>query len=347
MKTMGVSNAFGGEEALRGEERGMDPGFTQRQLRVPGARALSHISTGLRPPHIGSLHHTMPHLQRRSGMPHFGVGGLSNPLASQLPAAPSDSQYRQFLQMIGQTPLMNRALQQTPSAAASFGYQQGGQAGADDGAGADGEADSPEDVESPDEEMSPDEQQEKQVVLNAMAALEGQSPNPEQDLAAFIDAFGPRALADLQHLVESKHMESGGGDPGDEEGSPQGQPQGDPGEEEEEPQDEPGDDEDQEQEAATDLGRAGGGLLHGRGTGQSDEIEATTPHGHPVLLSDGEYVIDAPTVAALGDGSTKAGARRLDDLRKQIRSKAYGHDKQAKPMAKGGRPGTEVVLRLK
>jgi hypothetical protein len=91
--------------------------------------------------------------------------------------------------------------------------------------------------------------------------------------------------------------------------------------------------------------QAGGGLLHGRGTGQSDEIEATTPSGHPVLLSDGEYVIDAPTVAALGDGSTKAGARRLDDLRKQIRSKSYGHNKQAKPMSKGG--GTSVVLRLK
>ena len=96
--------------------------------------------------------------------------------------------------------------------------------------------------------------------------------------------------------------------------------------------------------AFDELAQAGGGLLHGRGTGQSDEIEGTTPSGRPVLLSDGEYVIDAPTVAALGDGSTKAGARRLDDMRKQIRKSAYGHDKQAKPMRKGG---TMVVLRLK
>ena len=63
-----------------------------------------------------------------------------------------------------------------------------------------------------------------------------------------------------------------------------------------------------------------------------------------MLLSDGEYVIDAPTVAALGDGSTKAGARRLDDMRKQIRKSAYGHDKQAKPMKKG-KGGVTVVLK--
>jgi hypothetical protein len=41
-------------------------------------------------------------------------------------------------------------------------------------------------------------------------------------------------------------------------------------------------------------------------------------------------------VAALGDGSTNAGARRLDEMRKKIRTAAYGHDKQAKPMKNGG-----------
>jgi hypothetical protein len=83
--------------------------------------------------------------------------------------------------------------------------------------------------------------------------------------------------------------------------------------------------------------------LEGPGTGQSDEIEGATPSGRPVLLSDGEYVIDAPTVAALGDGSTSAGARRLDELRRQIRRDAYGHEKQAKPMSKGGKA---LMLRL-
>lgn len=51
--------------------------------------------------------------------------------------------------------------------------------------------------------------------------------------------------------------------------------------------------------------------VHGPGTGRSDEI--------PAMLSDGEYVMDAETVALLGDGSTKAGAKKLDDLRVKIR----------------------------
>lgn len=51
--------------------------------------------------------------------------------------------------------------------------------------------------------------------------------------------------------------------------------------------------------------------VEGPGTGRSDEI--------PALLSDGEYVFDAETVALLGDGSTKAGAERLDQFRVKVR----------------------------
>lgn len=60
---------------------------------------------------------------------------------------------------------------------------------------------------------------------------------------------------------------------------------------------------------------AGGGrsifAVKGKGSGRSDEI--------PARLSDGEYVIDAETVALLGDGSSKAGADRLDQFRVNIR----------------------------
>lgn len=52
-------------------------------------------------------------------------------------------------------------------------------------------------------------------------------------------------------------------------------------------------------------------FVKGGGTGRSDEINAK--------LSDGEYVIDAETVAMLGDGSSKAGAKRLDEMRASIR----------------------------
>jgi hypothetical protein len=66
-------------------------------------------------------------------------------------------------------------------------------------------------------------------------------------------------------------------------------------------------------------GYAEGGEPHERGSfavagpgdGRSDDI--------PAQLSDGEYVFDAETVALLGNGSTKAGAKRLDDFRVNIR----------------------------
>ena len=56
---------------------------------------------------------------------------------------------------------------------------------------------------------------------------------------------------------------------------------------------------------------ATGRYVKGGGTGTSDSI--------PAVLSDGEYVIDAQTVSMLGDGSSDAGAKKLDDMRKKIR----------------------------
>jgi len=67
---------------------------------------------------------------------------------------------------------------------------------------------------------------------------------------------------------------------------------------------------------------ASGGFTQGPGTGRSDDI--------PARLSDGEYVIDAETVALLGDGSGKAGAERLDEMRQNMRRH------KAKNLSKGG-----------
>jgi hypothetical protein len=55
-----------------------------------------------------------------------------------------------------------------------------------------------------------------------------------------------------------------------------------------------------------------GAYVQGEGDGQSDDI--------PAMLADGEYVIDAETVAQLGNGSNKAGAKMLDDFRENIRA---------------------------
>jgi hypothetical protein len=62
-------------------------------------------------------------------------------------------------------------------------------------------------------------------------------------------------------------------------------------------------------------------MVQGAGDGRSDSIDAR--------LSDGEYVIDAETVALLGNGSTKAGAMMLDQMRQGIRQQ------KGKALAKG------------
>lgn len=55
----------------------------------------------------------------------------------------------------------------------------------------------------------------------------------------------------------------------------------------------------------------GGFAVEGPGDGREDKI--------PAMLSDGEYVIDAETVALLGNGSNKAGADMLDQFRVKVR----------------------------
>lgn len=69
------------------------------------------------------------------------------------------------------------------------------------------------------------------------------------------------------------------------------------------------------------------GLIGGEESGQEDNVEA--------LLSPGEYVIDAEIVSALGDGNTDAGAKKLDEMRYNIRKhKRSGGLAQIAPKAK-------------
>lgn len=297
-------------------ERSMAPTASMREFRDPGLGGMK----GPKAPRTGSmglgsfgLRHTMPHLRNRSM--HYQSGGNVEQLAQTPNYNPlqQDQAFRQLLAAASQRNFGPQAFMKfsSPQFAADGGE-------IDD----QGEQPDPQEVQSPDQEMSPEEQQEREVVQNAMAALEGQHPQPMEAIKAFIDQFGERALTDLQALMQ--HQDQGAEQETPDEES-QETPQG-------------------EMEEATQQAQAGGGLLRGPGTGQSDEIHGTTPSGHPVLLSDGEYVIDAPTVAALGDGSTEAGARRLDAFRKQVRKDSYGNTKQAKPLSKGGKT---YVVKLK
>lgn len=64
-----------------------------------------------------------------------------------------------------------------------------------------------------------------------------------------------------------------------------------------------------------------GAYVQGPGDGTSDDINAK--------LSDGEFVVDAGTVSMLGNGSNKAGAAKLEQLRENLRRHA------AQKMSKG------------
>lgn len=66
----------------------------------------------------------------------------------------------------------------------------------------------------------------------------------------------------------------------------------------------------------------GGGLerlVRGSSGGQEDDVNAR--------LSHGEYVFDADSVSALGDGNNEAGAAKLDEMRRRLRA----HKRKAPP----------------
>ena len=77
---------------------------------------------------------------------------------------------------------------------------------------------------------------------------------------------------------------------------------------------------------------AGGGtprFLSGGGDGMSDDIPAVIGDKQPARLADGEFVIPADVVSHLGNGSSKAGAKRLYEMMADIRRERTGTKKQA------------------
>ena len=79
--------------------------------------------------------------------------------------------------------------------------------------------------------------------------------------------------------------------------------------------------------------RSGGSpnLLQGPGDGTSDSIPASIGGKQPARLASGEYVVSSRIVSELGNGSTDAGAKRLDEMVKRIQSdrkKTTGKNKE-------------------
>jgi len=71
-------------------------------------------------------------------------------------------------------------------------------------------------------------------------------------------------------------------------------------------------------------------FLSGGGDGMSDSIKATINDKQEARLADGEFVIPADVVSHLGNGSSKAGAKRLYSMMDKVRLARTGNKKQGK-----------------
>lgn len=133
---------------------------------------------------------------------------------------------------------------------------------------------------------------EDEIMMNAIKALTGKSENPDEDIQTFVQTFGMQALKLLQMQIATGKI-------GD---MKQGLP----------------------------------GLIEGEGDGMSDSIDAELVEKRgmeggqkqPLKVANNEYVIAADVVSDIGNGSTDAGADKLDKLMKEVRKARHGTDKQ-------------------
>lgn len=73
------------------------------------------------------------------------------------------------------------------------------------------------------------------------------------------------------------------------------------------------------------------GKIEGSGDGMDDRIPAKIDKsGEDVLLADSEYIIPADVVSHLGNGSSDAGAKVLDQMLDRVREARTGNKEQAK-----------------
>lgn len=93
-----------------------------------------------------------------------------------------------------------------------------------------------------------------------------------------------------------------------------------------------------------DTGMFSGMVEAPEGDGMSDNVSFEVvgdPQIKQAMLSPDEYVMDAFTVAALGNGSSDAGAEKLDNFRLALREKVYGKEAQPKQV-----DGAKEISRL-
>jgi hypothetical protein len=143
----------------------------------------------------------------------------------------------------------------------------------------------------------------QQLLQAAVAALTGQIKDPnaaKQALEMFTQHFGQQALQELVAHVKASTQGGGSAVPAM---APQGPGMGAPG-------------------------MASGGIVQGSGDGMSDSVPAQHQSGRGIMLSNSEYVVPADAVSQLGNGSSSAGAAKLDAGVAKLRKMKYGRAKQ-------------------
>ena len=78
-----------------------------------------------------------------------------------------------------------------------------------------------------------------------------------------------------------------------------------------------------------------GGMISGPGNGLSDSVMGSIEGREPVRLSDGEYVVPAGIVSALGNGSSDAGGKVLDGMVGRVGSMGQSHKVPGDPIDLG------------
>jgi len=81
--------------------------------------------------------------------------------------------------------------------------------------------------------------------------------------------------------------------------------------------------------------RVTGGRVRGAGGGMDDLVPGTIEGRQKVRLADGEFVLPAHIVSAIGDGSTDHGVRRLKGMMDSIYKQKYKSDGLPKRLKKG------------
>ena len=69
-------------------------------------------------------------------------------------------------------------------------------------------------------------------------------------------------------------------------------------------------------------------MIEGEGDGMDDKVPATLEGEQDVMLSDGEFVVPADVVSGIGNGSSDAGARELEEMMTRVRKLRTGKTEQ-------------------